>query len=389
VRYPAACTAALAAVLPVPAQTWLLRACLLDGEPGREAWRAWHALAGDAKAAMVEDRWSVKRLLPALYVALRRNGVDVDATLLSYLKLAYVREQMRANTYRRICAEVVAVLDAAEVPAVLLRGGALAATVYDDPAVRHCHDIAFLVQPDDIARAAAALGAAGLTPLAHAPSEVAPYAALRHETSLPVELHGRLFSVAMYDLPWSEVWPRTREVPVGGVATKVLSPADSLLHVCGHAFYSASRESLRWVMDAWHILRREGAVDWDLLCANAGRGRLTLPVLVTLRYLADSLGADVPGEVLGRLDAAAARAPDVERDVALRAARAGSCESVTALLGRVQGGWRVRTLTALWLLFPSRAYVRDVMAVRSGMGATRHYLERPVNYLRARVARRG
>jgi len=387
VRYPAACTAALAAVLPVPAQTWLLRACLLDGEAGREAWRAWHALAGDAKAAMVEDRWSVKRLLPALYVALRRNGVVVDATLLSYLKLAYVREQMRATTYRRICAEMVAVLGAAEVPAVLLRGGALAATVYDDPAVRHCHDIAFLVQPDDIARGAAALRAAGLTPLAHAPSEVAPYAALRHETSLPVELHGRLLSVARYDLPWSEVWPRTRAVRVGSVTARVLSPADSLLHVCCHAFYSASRESLRWVMDAWHIVRREGAVDWEQLFASTERGHLALPMLVTLRYLAESLGADVPDGVLGRLEAAAARAPNVERDVALRAARVGSCASVTAMLGRVRGGWQVRALTVLWLLFPSRAYLRDVMAVRDGMGATRHYLERPMNYLRARGRR--
>jgi hypothetical protein len=59
VRHASACTAALAAVLPTPEQTWLLRACLLDGEAGREGWRAWHALAGDAKAAMIEDRWSV------------------------------------------------------------------------------------------------------------------------------------------------------------------------------------------------------------------------------------------------------------------------------------------------------------------------------------------
>ena len=165
-RNARACTAALAAVLPTPEQTWLLRACLLDGEAEREAWHIWHALAGDAKAAMVEDRWSVKRLLPALYVALRRSGAEVDATLLSYLKLAYVREQMRATTYRRICGELVAVLAAAGVPAVLLRGGALVATVYDDPAVRHCHDVAFLVQPADLARADAALRAAGLTSIA-------------------------------------------------------------------------------------------------------------------------------------------------------------------------------------------------------------------------------
>jgi hypothetical protein len=160
----------------------------------------------------------------------------------------------------------------------------------------------------------------------------------------------------------------------------VLSPADTLLHVCGHAFYSASRESLRWVGDAWHIVKRYDDLDWELLCASAERGHLTLPLLVTLRYLAESLGAPVPAMVLGRLEGAVERAPDVERDVALRAARTGACESVSALLGRVRGGWRVRAMTVLWLLFPSRAYVRNVTGRRGS--AARHYLERPINYLR-------
>ena len=387
-KHASACIDALAAVLPTPEQTWLLRACLLDGDAGREAWRTWQALAGDAKAAMIEDRWSVKRLLPALYVALRRSGADVDAMLMSYLRLAYVREQMRATTYKRIRGDIVTTLRQADVPAVLLRGGALSATVYDDPAVRHCHDLAFLVKSDDLARAADVLREAGLTPIAYAPEESAPYAALKHETSLPVELHGRLFVVPTYDLPWADVWPRSELVSVGAVEARVLSPADTLLHVCCHAFYSASRESLRWVGDAWHVLQREGAVDWEQLIASAERGRLTLPMLVTLRYLAGELGANVPDAVLERLEAAAARAPEEERDVALRAARTGSCEPVSALLRRVHGGWRVRALTVHWLLFPSRAYVRDIMATRGGAGAALHYLRRPINYLRARIVRR-
>ena len=85
---------------------------------------------------------------------------------------------------------------------------------------------------------------------------------------------------------------------------------------------------------------------------------------------------------------AAERAPVEERDVALRAARTGSCESVTALLRRVHGGWRVTALTATWLLFPSQAYVRDVVATRGGARTALYYLRRPVNYVRGRIARR-
>ena len=46
-------------------------------------------------------------------------------------------------------------------------------------------------------------------------------AALKHETSLPVELHGRLFVVPTYDLPWTDVWLRSELVSVGAVEARV------------------------------------------------------------------------------------------------------------------------------------------------------------------------
>ena len=49
------------------------------------------------------------------------------------------------------------------------------------------------------------------------------------------------------------------------VTAEIPAPADSLLHVCGHASYSASRQSLRWVTDAWFIVNRHPDLDWDLL----------------------------------------------------------------------------------------------------------------------------
>lgn len=375
--------AALAAMLPSPEQTWLLRACLLDGEEGREAWRVWEALAGDAKAAMAEDRWSVKRLLPALYSALRRNGASVDAALLPYLKLAYVREQIRSRTYLGICGEVLAALHDASVPNVLLRGAALAATVYPDPALRHCHDIALLVEKDDLARAAGVLRRRGLEPF---PSSVAdgvtvgPGATLRHETTLPIELHTDVFGVPLYELPFAEVWPRTRPVRVAGCDARVLSPADALLHVCGHASYSPGRESLRWVCDAWHLIAMNPDLDWELLCQSAKHSRVTLPLAVTLRYLSAQLGAPVPAWVLEQLERHASGVPAVERDVALRGARVAANDSLGAMLRRVPPRWSVRARVVVWLLWPSREYVRDVAGARGALGVLLHYVRRPAGY---------
>lgn len=382
--------AALSAMLPSPEQTWLLRACLLDGEDGREAWRVWQTLAGDPKAAMAEDRWSVKRLLPALYSALRRNGAAVDATLLPYLKLAYVREQIRSRTYLRICGEVLTILHDADVPVVLLRGAALAATVYLDPALRHCHDLALLVERSDVSRAAEALQRQGLERLPvgdGAGAARGPAALLRHETTLPVELHTHLFGVPLYELPPSEVWPQTRTVEIAGASARVLAPADSLLHVCGHASYSRGRESLRWVGDAWHLIAVHPDLDWELLCQSAQRSRLTLPLAVMLRYLSAQLGATIPEVALEQLERHARQASAVERDVALHGARVGACESLGVMLRRVPAGWRVRAQIIAWLLWPSREYVRDIVGVRGPAAALMHYVRRPVGYARRYLRR--
>src|SRR5437667_12652827 len=106
-----ALASSLAVILPSHEDTQLLRAALLDEEASREAWRAWQRLVGDVKAAMSDDRRPVKRLLPLLFASLRRSGAEIDAALLPYLRLAYMREQMRSATYLRICADVLETLE--------------------------------------------------------------------------------------------------------------------------------------------------------------------------------------------------------------------------------------------------------------------------------------
>ena len=79
------------------------------------------------------------------------------------------------------------------------------------------------------------------------------------------------------------------------------APADSLLHVCGHASYSKSRQSLRWLTDAWLIVNRHPDLDWDLLLDCARRSHLALPLSVALSYLANDLNAPIPLRFLNRL----------------------------------------------------------------------------------------
>lgn len=372
----------LSAMMPAPEQTLLLRAALLRGDLCREAWKAWSVMVGEPKQAMTDDRGAVKRLIPALYVALRESGVEVDASLAPYLKLAYVREQMRSRTYYRICGDVLRALRDADVPVIMLRGGALAATVYPDPAIRHCHDIALLVRNSDVGRARAALLRTGRTSVPWNPADGGPAAILRDETSLPIELHTQLLDTPYYAFGRDAVINRCERVAVAGVETLVLCPDDALLHVCAHASYSEARWSMRWVTDVFYIVR-QSRVQWSRLLQSVSDARVDLPLSAALAYAHDQLDVAVPSEVLLALGQRASTAPAVARDIALRGVRAGDNAGLRVLFNRMPRGWSVRLAALYWLLFPSHAYVRDVVGVTGRFGLARHYARRPLGYLRS------
>jgi hypothetical protein len=374
----------LSAMMPMHEQTLLLRASLMSGDACRNAWNEWKDLAVNPKDAMAADRWSVKRLLPALYIALRDNEAEVDPELGPYLKLAYVREQMRSRTYYRIANEILSALTSAEVPFVMLRGGALAATVYPDPAVRHCHDIALLVRDNDVGRARDAILKTGRTTIPWNPEDGGPAAILRDETTLPIELHTRLLNPPYYRLDWDAVWARCNTVKIGCTETKVLCLEDALIHVCAHASYSEARWSMRWVADAWHIIR-QGGVNWDAVLQRSVEARVELPLYAALQYLANALGASIPADVIRALEKAAANVRPVARDIALRGVRAGDNASLGVLFKRMPRSWSLRATAIYWLLFPSREYVREVIGAKGSSSALALYVKRPLGYLKQYV----
>src|SRR5439155_15430049 len=139
-----------------------------------------------------------------------------------YLRLAYMREQMRSATYLRICADVLETLERDAVNVIVLRGAA-AVSLLADPALRHCHDIDLLVRPSDVERAVDALERRGLGSPDATLKQASSGVTLRHASGLPIALHTRLFDAPLYDLSFDDVSSRTRNAPLGGRAIRVLS----------------------------------------------------------------------------------------------------------------------------------------------------------------------
>lgn len=374
----------LSVILPAPEQTWLLRACLYSGELGRQAWEAWRERVGDLKATLGKDKGSFKALAPLLLMALRRNSVGVDSSLLTYLRTAYLREDLRSKIYHRILRSVLSALTAGGVSPIVLKGAALGETVYGDLALRHSHDIDILMEESDLFIGARQLSSLGFTLSGEESGAGQDHVKLTHESGLPLELHSRLFRIPYYRAPLADMRARNQAQVIAGIQTRILSPADNLLHVCGLASCSGSNESLRWVCDAWHIISRHPNLDWDVFLDCALRSNLALPLSVTLGYLAKGLNAPIPATLLDRLSVAASRTDAIGREAALFAALAATRGELKGLI-RMTDGWGSRARVIAWMFFPSASHLRWTYHVRHAWLLPFYYVYRPLKYIANRI----
>jgi hypothetical protein len=181
-----------------------------------------------------------------------------------------------------------------------------------------------------------------------------------------------------------ELWAWSQAQTIVGIPTRILYSAHDLLHVCIQASLFSSRETPRWVSDAWHIMARYPNLDWNVLLECALRNHLALPLSVTLGYLAAELAAPIPATILDRVCAGASQTDAMRGEVALAMALAGEGLSLKSL-ARVTGGWRPRLIVLKWILFPSRDYLRSAYHVGHPWLLPFYYVYRPLRYVARRI----
>jgi hypothetical protein len=278
------------------AHVQLVRAAVLDGDAGREAWTRWRAGADLDRL----DRAS-ERLLPQLALNLQALGVDDPA--LPLLRETYERhEQANRRLFER-AGEAIAALEAAGVPTLVLKGAALAVLHYDGVGARPMTDVDVLV-PRERARAAiAVLKRCGFTTTM--PTE--RVLGLAHAAPL-ADAVGRSLDLHWYSLPQPSrddaLWSAAVPLTLGGASTRALAPADQLFHVCAHGATWDPLPPIRWLVDAAQVLRTDGAaLDWSRVVERAQAAWLTVGLAATLSHLRSAIDAPVPDAVLAALHA--------------------------------------------------------------------------------------
>ncbi|KAF1078140.1 nucleotidyltransferase family protein [Methanogenium sp. MK-MG] len=287
--------------LPDPMITWLVMVLRQESSPAPDA----SAEEWERLLQYLRSHW----ISPALYWHIRQlpdecRPPDQVMNTLHHLWLHAEIQTIRAG---RQIKQVVEALEAAGIPVLLLKGPALARTVYPSPAMRQGSDIDLLIRYEDMKRCEGIMAALGYACPAKT-AEQSPHSA-HHQNFYPaaeggpfvIEMHWRLdcgFGLAPKNLV-ADIFCRSIRVTSDDVTFSTLSVEDHLLYQSFHmACQHCSATRLSWICDIALLSRQvPDVVGWErLLPLSVERNcRLSLESAVSMAEF--WTGLSLPPEV--------------------------------------------------------------------------------------------
>jgi len=277
----------------------LLRSCLLSGPPALAAWKRWKSRVDLSR---IDD--ASFRLWPLLAHNLHKEGIgDPDFGLYrGAQRRSWMRNQQLFFSLRNLLDD----LRARGWNPYLLKGVALATSVYPNAGLRPMHDLDIWLPAEQAAQAADWLTTQGWSWQPHpwAPGkanfEVWSGFNLEGPNQLPIDLHGHILNERCLPSVTRRLTARPRLLESWGCAT--LGPSEQLLHVLVHGLHSGE-SNLRWWADAHFLIHHpQWAPDWNQLAILAREFRLSWTVATALRCLEEQLQTPVPVGLAGDLE---------------------------------------------------------------------------------------
>ena len=234
------------------------------------------------------------RVLPLVYTTLNRLPEEaVPAEAMERLTGWMMKHRTYMMTLTAELLRVTAAMEKEGVSAVSLKGPALAASVYDNVAMRPSGDLDILVKPSEVPTALHALSQCGFRIELDEESGCVPSAnqleAVRRfhyhyilqnvESGLVVELHFRLFAGKLkWGSSTEEAFSSLAICRVGGKDIRVLNDRENLIYLCLHGGKHAWSR-MEWIATMAELLKRLGEFDEEELLSKA-RKRGAEPALL-------------------------------------------------------------------------------------------------------------
>jgi hypothetical protein len=207
---------------------------------------------------------------PLLYAHLKAAGVSPPLPVRQTLQGLYLRHRHANQVRERVLAEILKAYQAAGIPAVALKGAALAYLIYPEPGLRPMRDIDLLVAPPQARQAQQVLTDIGFTaPLPPAAEELPgkhlPLATRYSEgLTISIEVHHNLFNVGDPDsMTLDDLTAPLHPVTLAGITAYALPCEEMLWHLCRHLFIVAQPFRLIWLADVVGLAERFAEeIDW-------------------------------------------------------------------------------------------------------------------------------
>jgi hypothetical protein len=232
----------------------------------------------------------------------------------SHLEAAYQKNGVTHLLQFAEMRRVVRALRTAGVPTILLKGAALVESVYPDPAVRNMGDLDLLVEKRHMVEADRVIRGLDYRPL-QGPDPGHPMGTPRHNPRLVsndgithIEVHHHFVSPGgplYFDI--SECWANARPSGLEDVEALVLSPEDTLMHLCMGFFgdrrrFHQSFAALRQLVDISETVRHYGdTMSWEAIARDARKRGIHGIVHCSLLTASELLDAEIPPGALERL----------------------------------------------------------------------------------------
>ncbi len=198
---------------------------------------------------------------------------------------------------------VVSEMRQAGLDPVLLKGAALAVTVYPHAGARVVGDIDILVRPHQWLAACNLLVNLGWESPSSGDDPAAAHArnfVSRSGTAL--DLHRYLLPECAWDDADDTAWTRIQPVRSDLIDAGALGAADQLVHTCVHGIRWSPVHAAVWLADVAYLVRDAGQrLDWDAVVAEARRRGLSFQIRRCLQLAQELARVEVPPDTLETL----------------------------------------------------------------------------------------
>ena len=247
-------------------------------------------------------------ILPLLYHNLSKIDDPnlVPERIMKLLRGQYYATLTRNMLYYNELSKILQSFMDAGIEAIILKGAALAETVYKDIGLRRFGDIDFLVHESDLQKAKQKLSEQGYILDEHvSPIEYNEkfgcdlnYAKNSYVFEIHWHIARKTGSDRFVKIEIDRMWENAQPARIAGVDTFVLSPEDLLFHLCVHLpKHCYSR--LIWFCDISEVVKR--GISWKYVVENAKKYRAKAYMYYGLHFADELLGCDIPSNVLSEL----------------------------------------------------------------------------------------